>query len=237
MELLSDPHIWASFLSLTALEVILGIDNVIFIALVVNHLPAEQRKKARMIGLSLALLMRIGLLLGLVWIMKMVEPWFVVFGEEFSGKDILMLLGGGFLIVKATLSMHEEVAADAHHDGKEFKGGFSKTIMQIIFIDIIFSFDSVMTAVGLTQVIPVIVAAMVIAMLVMLLASGFIADFIEKNPTFKMLALAFILLVGVLLVGEGLGLHVPKGYIYFGMAFSAGVEILNTVVRKKKAKS
>ncbi len=233
--MLADPAIWASFLSLAALEIILGIDNIIFIALVVNHLPREQRARARSIGLTLALAMRIGLLLGLVWIMGMNKPLFELFGYDFSGKDILMLLGGLFLIYKATHSIHDETSGGIKKEHKgQFKGSFRSTILQIILIDLVFSFDSVMTAVGLTQVVIVIVAAMVVAMGVMLVASGYIADFIEQNPTFKMLALAFILMIGVLLVGEGLGLHVPKGYIYFGMAFSAGVEILNMIVRKRR---
>lgn len=236
MEILTDYTLLASLISLTALEIILGIDNVIFIALVVQHLHSAQRKKARLIGLGLALLMRIGLLFGIVWIMELKEPWLTLMDFSFSGKDLMMLAGGLFLMHKATSSMHGEMTGEEKQEAREFKGSFAKTIVQIVFIDFIFSFDSVITAVGMTTHIPVIVAAMVIAMIVMLGAAGYISDFIARYPTVKMLALAFILLIGVLLVGEGLGLHVPKGYIYFGMAFSLGVEALNILARKRRSK-
>lgn len=234
MEWMTDYTIWASLLSLTALEIVLGIDNVIFIALVVQHLPPEQRRKARIIGLILALGMRIALLFSLVWIMGLTEPLLSVAGYDFSGQNLLMLAGGLFLIHKATSSMREEMTGEDTMQAKEFKGSFAKTIGTVIVIDFIFSFDSILTAVGLTQQIYVMIAAMVIAMGVMLLSSGYIADFIARHATIKMLALAFILMIGVLLVAEGFGFHVPKGYIYFGMAFSLGVEILNMNVRKKR---
>lgn len=236
MEWLTSYEIWASLLTLTALEVVLGIDNVVFIALLVNHLPQKQRDKARYIGLSLALFMRIALLFSIVWIMGLVEPMFSVAGADFSGKDLMMMGGGLFLLYKATSSMHDEMTGYGVDEAKEFKGSFAKTITQVIFIDFIFSFDSIITAVGMTQVIGVIVAAMVIAMLVMLVASGYIADFIQKHATLKMLALAFILMIGLMLVAEGFGFHIPKGYIYFGMAFSLGVEMLNMLVRSRKGK-
>lgn len=234
MEWMTDYTLWASLISLTALEIVLGIDNVVFIALVVQHLPPEERRKARIIGLTLALAMRIGLLFSLVWIMGLTEP-LLDFGEyELSGKDLLMLGGGLFLIYKATSAMREEMTGEIHQEVKSYKGSFSKTIMTVIFIDFIFSFDSIITAVGLTQNIPIIVTAMFIAMLVMLLSSGYIAQFIADHVTIKILALAFILMIGVLLVAEGFGFHVPKGYIYFGMAFSLGVEVINMKVRSKK---
>ncbi len=236
MEILTDYTLLASLLSLTALEIILGIDNVIFIALVVQHLPSAQQKKARMIGLGLALIIRIALLFGIVWIMSLTEPWIEVQGFALSGKDIMMLAGGLFLLHKATSSIHDEMTGDEKQEAREFKGGFVKTIAQIIAIDFIFSFDSVITAVGMTTHTNVIIAAMVIAMIVMLACSGFISDFIARYPTLKMLALTFIMMIGVLLMAEGLGFHVPKGYIYFGMAFSLGVEMLNIMVRKKKTK-
>lgn len=235
MELVFTYEIMASLLALTALEIVLGIDNIVFIALLVNHLPKEQRDRARYIGIFLALFIRIALLFGIVWIMGLDKPWFSVFDHTFSGKDLLMLVGGMFLLWKATSSMHDEVTGDSEHELKEFKGGFGKTVAQVIFIDFIFSFDSIITAVGMTQVIWVIVVAMVIAMIVMLAASGFIADFISRHATLKMLALSFILMIGVLLVAEGLGFHVPKGYIYFGMAFSLGVECLNMAARKRRS--
>lgn len=234
IEILTDYTLLASLVSLTALEIILGIDNVIFIALVVQHLHSSQRKKARMIGLALALLIRIGLLFGLVWIMGLTEPWITVSNFELSGKDLMMLAGGLFLLHKATASIHDEMTDEDKQEAREFKGGFARTIAQIIAIDFIFSFDSVITAVGMTTHTGVIVAAMVIAMIVMLACSGFIADFIARYPTLKMLALSFIMMIGLLLVAEGLGFHVPKGYIYFGMAFSLGVETLNILTRRKK---
>lgn len=233
LETLMTPEALASLLTLTALEIVLGIDNVVFIALVVNHLPPEQRKRARYIGLFLALFMRIGLLFSLVWLMGLTAPFFSILGHDFSGKDLMMMGGGLFLLYKATTSIHDEMSTEAHESMKDFKGSFAKTIMQVIFIDFIFSFDSIITAVGLTEIVVVIVVAMVIAMAVMLVSSGFIAEFIEKHPTLKMLALSFILMIGVLLVAEGLGFHVPKGYIYFSMAFSLGVEILNMTVRRR----
>jgi predicted tellurium resistance membrane protein TerC len=238
MELLTDYTLWASLLSLTTLEIVLGIDNVVFIALVVQHLHSSQRKQARMIGLTLAMGIRIAMLFGISWVLQLQEPLLPpFFGHAFSGKDLMMLSGGLFLLYKASASMREELTGEEKQQAREFKGGFKKTIAQIVFLDLIFSFDSVMTAVGMTTNVQVIIAAMLIAMAVMLAASGYIGDFIERNPTIKMLALSFILMIGVLLVGEGLGLHVPRGYIYFGMAFSFGVEILNMLARKKKAKS
>lgn len=234
MELLLDYHVWVSFLTLTALEIILGIDNVVFIALLVGHLPESQRKNARLIGLTLALLMRILLLFGVTWIIGLDTPWLTVFGQEFSGKDILMLLGGGFLLYKGTNSIHDEVTGDYKEDIKAVSGGMMAVILQVVFIDIVFSFDSVMTAVGMTTVIEVIIAAMTVAMLVMMFSSGYIASFIERFPTLKILALSFIMLIGVFLVAEGLGFHVPKGYIYFAMAYSLGVECLNLLKRRRK---
>lgn len=227
-------HLLASFLSLSALEIVLGIDNIVFIALVVAHLPKEQQQKARVIGLTLALVFRVAMLMSIVWIMSLREPWLSLFELKLSGKDLMMLAGGLFLIYKATTSIHEEVTGEIKAEFREFKGNFIKTILQIIVIDIIFSFDSVITAVGLTNHIYVIIAAMTVAMLVMLVSSGYIADFIASHPTIKMLALSFVMMVGVFLLGEGLGFHVPKGYIYFGMAFSLAVEMLNMMVRKSQ---
>lgn len=236
MELLLDYNVWVSFLTLTALEVILGIDNVVFVALMVQHLPEGQKEKARVTGLVLALAMRIVLLFGVAWIISLQDPWFSAFGQELSGKDLLMLIGGGFLLYKGTNSIHDEVTGDYKEDMKSVSGGFAYVVAQVVFIDLVFSFDSVMTAVGLTKVIPVIVAAMTIAMLVMIFSSGFIASVLERFPTLKILALSFIMLIGIFLVAEGLGFHVPKGYIYFAMAFSLGVEMLNLFSRKGRKK-
>lgn len=234
MEFLTDYALWASFLSLTALEVVLGIDNVVFIALLVNHLPEEKRQKARVIGILLALFMRIALLFSAIWLIGLKEPWVEIFGFSFSGKDFLMMGGGLFLIAKGTTSIHDEITGDRKESYHGYSSGFQITILQVILIDFIFSFDSIITAVGLTENIWVIIAAMVVAMLVMLFSSKFIAEFIDEHPTLKMLALSFIMMIGVFLVAEGLGFHVPRGYIYFGMAFSLGVEILNMLVKRRK---
>lgn len=234
MEFLTDYTLWASFLSLTALEIILGIDNVIFIALVVGHLPEDEQPKARFLGLVLALLFRIAMLFGIVWIIGLKEPWIELFSFTLSGKDLLMLGGGLFLLYKGTTSIHDEVTGDITEEYKAKTGSFSTTIIQIVVLDIVFSFDSVITAVGLTDHIYVIITAMTIAMAVMLASSGLISGFIAKHPTIKMLALSFVMMIGMFLVAEGAGFHVPKGYIYFAMTFSLGVEALNMVVRKRK---
>ena len=235
MELLLDYQILINLISLTALEIILGVDNVIFIALVVAHLPEKQKESARIIGLLIALFMLIALLFAVVWIMGLKKPWLNLFGIEFSGKDLMMLGGGLFIIAKATLEMHSEVAGeDEKLSAENFKGAFTMTVVQIILIDFIFSFDSVITAVGLTEVVMVIVVAMTITMLVMIFMSKYISDFIEKNQVFKILALSFIMMIGVLLVGEGIGLHIPKGYIYFAMLFSLLIEVVNMKISKRK---
>ena len=232
--MLLDYHLWVSFLTLTSLEIILGIDNVVFVALLVGHLPDGQREKARVVGMSLALLMRILLLLGVAWVISLKTPWIEIFGHSLSGKDILMLLGGGFLLYKGTNSIHDEVTGDKLEEFTAYSGGMVAVITQVVFIDIIFSFDSVMTAVGLTENIYIIVAAMTVAMAVMIFSSGYIANVIERFPTLKILALSFIMLIGIFLVAEGFGVHVPKGYIYFAMAFSLGVEMLNLLSRQRR---
>ncbi len=230
-----DATVLASFFTLLGLEIILGIDNVIFIALLVQHLPRAKARTARTAGLALAMVFRILILLGLAWIMGLTQPVVSVAGHGFSGRDLLMLLGGLFLIYKATGSMREELLHEEAKELKASKGALALVIGQIIVIDIVFSFDSVITAVGMTDIVPVIIAAMVGAMLVMLLCSAWVSDFINTYPTLKMLALAFILLVGVLLMAEGFGFHLPRGYIYFAMAFSLGVESMNILAAKKKA--
>lgn len=229
-----DYEIIASFISLSVLEIVLGIDNVIFIALLVATLPKDLSKKARVIGLGLALGMRIVLLVFLTHMMEMTKPLLVLFDRGISGKDMLMFLGGLFLIYKGTAGIHEEVTHEEKKEIKQFKGTFIKAILQIAFIDLIFSLDSILTAVGLTTNVPVIVAAMGLAIVIMIFASSVVADFIKTYPTIKILALAFIMLVGVFLLAEGVGLSVPKGYIYFAMAFSMGIEILNLATGKRK---
>jgi predicted tellurium resistance membrane protein TerC len=227
-------HGVTSLISLTALEIILGIDNIVFIALIIQHLPKKPREHARRIGLTLALGLRVILLLSIAWVLSLTKPWFTVFAQEFSGKDILLILGGLFLIYKATTSMHDMFTDADERALRENKSEMTGTIIQIMFIDLVFSFDSVITAVGLTQNIPIIVVAMSIAMLIMLFFTGFVSDFIMKHPSLKTLAISFILLIGVILIGEGFGLHVPRGYLYFAMAFSAAVETMNILIRNKK---
>jgi predicted tellurium resistance membrane protein TerC len=227
------PEIIFSFLTLSMLEIVLGIDNLIFIALVVQKLPKEFANKARYIGLSLALIMRVVMLMGIAWVMSMTKPLFTISALDISVKDLLMLAGGIFLIVKSTMEIHADVAGAEHTTEVKARQNFLGAIIQIILIDLVFSFDSVITAIGMTSNIPVIVGAMVVAMVVMLFSSGYIADFLRKHPTFKMLALSFILMIGTLLIAEGLHFHVPRGYIYFAFSFSILVEALNSFARSK----
>ncbi|HEX2836720.1 MAG TPA: TerC family protein [Phycisphaerales bacterium] len=228
-----------ALVTLTAMEIVLGIDNIVFIAILCARLPEKERNKARVVGLALAMITRVLLLLGITWIMSLSKTALFtlpVLNHELTGKDLVLLLGGLFLIYKATKEIHGKVEG-SHEDHKT--GGVAKfwpVIGQIIIIDIVFSLDSVITAVGMANQIWVMVTAVIVAVLVMLLVSGRIASFIDRHPTVKMLALAFLLLIGVMLVADGLGQHVPKGYIYFAMAFSLGVEVLNMVVRGKHTK-
>jgi predicted tellurium resistance membrane protein TerC len=229
MDFLLDPALIASFISLTILEVILGIDNVIFIALLVEHLPPKERKKIRNIGLLLAFFFRVAMLLGIAWIIGLKEPIIHILDYSFSGKDLMMLAGGIFLIYKATMGVHEEFTGETKQEYSYLKGAFFAMISQIILIDIVFSFDSIMTAVGVTDHTTIIILAMGIAMFIMLFASNTIAHFIQTYPSLKMLTLAFVLLIGVLLTAEAFGVHVPKEYIYAAMAFSLSVETLNII--------
>jgi predicted tellurium resistance membrane protein TerC len=239
MEWLSDPQIWISLLTLTALEIVLGIDNVIFISILAGKLPAEQQEKARKLGLMLALVTRILLLMSLTWIMGLTKPLFTlpVLQQSVSGRDLVLLLGGLFLIWKSVKEIHEKLEADDGHATAGRSGvTFAGVIVQILILDIVFSLDSVITAVGMANHIGVMIAAVVIALGVMLAFAGAISDFVNRHPTLKMLALSFLILIGVTLVGEGLGQHIPKGYIYFSMAFAFGVEMLNLKLRSKQAK-
>jgi predicted tellurium resistance membrane protein TerC len=235
LELLSNPDVWVALLTLTALEIVLGIDNVIFISILADKLPPDQRRRARLVGLSLAMFMRIALLLTLNWIANLTNDLFTIAGKGFSGRDLILLAGGLFLIYKATTEIHTKLEGDEHHaqEGSVKYASFSGVIAQILLLDIVFSLDSVITAVGLAEDIEVMVAAVVIAVLVMLVASGPLSDFVSKHPTVKMLALSFLLLIGTSLVAEGWGLHISKGYIYAAMAFSVFVEILNLRMRGK----
>ena len=239
MELLADPQIWIAFATLTLLELVLGIDNVIFISILSGKLPAEQQARARYIGLGLALGIRILLLLSLSWIIGLKDPLFSVFGHAFSGKDLVLLIGGLFLIGKSTHEIHGSLEGEEGHGSKKTYSSFVSVIIQIVLLDIVFSLDSVITAVGMisdaygSAGIYIMVAAVVISIVAMMLFAGPIGDFVQRHPTIKMLALSFLLLIGVMLVAEGLGQHIPKGYIYFAMAFSVIVEVLNMRLRKK----
>ncbi len=235
MDLLTDPQAWIAFLTLTALEVVLGIDNVVFISILAGTLPPAQQDRARRVGLSLALITRILLLLSLSWLIGLTAPLFTVLGEEISGRDLILLAGGLFLVAKSTYEMHQRLEGEEGHKSARVRAVFASVIVQILLLDIVFSLDSVITAVGMVNQIPVMVAAVVAAVGVMLVFAGAISRFIERHPTFKMLALAFLLLIGVTLVADGLGLHIPKGYIYFSMAFSVFVEVLNLRLRRPAA--
>jgi predicted tellurium resistance membrane protein TerC len=239
MEWLSDPQIWVSLLTLTALEIVLGIDNVIFISILAGKLPKEQQAKARKIGLMLALVTRILLLMSLTWIMGLTKPLFTlpIVNQGVSGRDLVLLLGGLFLIWKSVKEVHEKLEAEDGHATTGRPGvTFTGVIVQILILDIVFSLDSVITAVGMANNIWVMVTAVVIALGVMLAFAGSISDFVNRHPTLKMLALSFLILIGVTLIGEGLHFHIPKGYIYFSMAFAFGVEMLNLRMRSKQAK-
>lgn len=236
MEWLADPQIWISLLTLTALEIVLGIDNIIFISILAGKLPAHQQDKARKLGLALALITRILLLCSLTWLMKLTAVLFTlpVLNAEITGKSLILFAGGLFLIGKSVVEVHEKLESP---DGNETTGNklvsFSATIVQILLLDIVFSLDSVITAVGMAQHLGVMVAAVIIALVVMLMFAKAISDFVNRHPTLKMLALSFLILIGMTLVGEALGQHIPKGYIYFSMAFAFGVEMLNLRIRSK----
>jgi predicted tellurium resistance membrane protein TerC len=236
MELLLDPQAWVAFLTLAALEIVLGIDNIIFITILANRLPESQRAKARRFGLLLAMGTRILLLLSLAWVMRLTEPLFTVLAHAVSGRDLILFFGGLFLIGKSTLEVHSSLEGPEEHTvASAARISFMGVIVQIGLLDIIFSLDSVITAVGLVDQVPVMIAAIVTAVAVMMLAAGPIGDFVERHPTIKILALSFLILIGFALVGEGVGLHIPKGYIYFAMAFSLTVEMLNLRMRRKRA--
>jgi predicted tellurium resistance membrane protein TerC len=236
MELLTDPQAWIAFLTLSALEIVLGIDNIIFISILVSRLPPERRETARVTGLALAMLTRIALLFSIVWLTKLTKPLFTlpVFGNEMSGRDIVLFLGGLFLFAKSVTEIHETLeGVESERQTKVF-ASFTAIVVQIAIIDIVFSLDSVFTAVGLAtpDQLPIMVAAIVIAIIVMMLVARGISAFIEKHPTIKILALAFLILVGVVLVADSFHFDVPKGYLYFAMAFSVGVEMVNIRLRR-----
>ena len=235
MDWIYSPEMWVALASLTALEIVLGVDNIIFISILVGRLPPAQRSRARIIGLSLAMVMRIALLLSLAWMMRLTEPLFSIFDGEISGRDLILIGGGLFLMAKAVMEIHNSL--EGEHKSAESTpppAHFIGTLAQIAIIDIVFSLDSVITAVGMVSEVPVMVLAIVLAVGVMMFAAKPIGEFVDNHPTIKMLALAFLILVGVALIGEGFELHIPKGYIYFAMAFAFGVEMLNLRLRKPR---
>ncbi len=233
MEWIADPQIWIAFATLTVLELVLGIDNVIFISILSGKLPEDQQPKARFIGLSLALVMRVILLFSLTWVMGLTAPLFEIFSQQVSGRDLILLVGGLFLLAKSTHEIHGSLEGDEGHASRKVLASFAGVIIQITLLDIVFSLDSVITAIGMVDNIWIMISAVVISIIAMMLFAGTIGAFVQRHPTIKMLALAFLLLIGVTLIAEGLHQHISKGYIYFAMAFSVFVEILNIRLRRK----
>jgi predicted tellurium resistance membrane protein TerC len=236
MEWLSDPQAWMGFLTLTVLEIVLGIDNIIFISILCGKLPADQQPKARRIGLGLAMVMRILLLLSLSWVIRLTNPLFSIFGHEISGRDLVLIVGGLFLLAKSTMEIHEKLEGEEGHASAKVGPSFTSVLLQIMVLDIVFSLDSVITAVGMVSQVSVMITAVVVAVGFMMMFAGAVGDFVHRHPTIKMLALSFLLLIGVMLVAEGFHQHIPKGYVYFAMAFSVFVEMLNIRMKKKSAK-
>lgn len=232
LEWLASPEAWVALLALTSIEIVLGIDNIIFLSILAARLPPEQQARARMIGLSLAMVMRILLLLSLSWLMGFTQPLFELLGHAVSGRDLILIGGGLFLIAKATLEIHDHLEGEEGTAGARVVASFAAVIVQVVLLDIVFSIDSVITAVGMADEITVMIIAIVVAVGVMMAAAGAIHRFIERHPSIKMLAMSFLLLVGVALIGDGLGMHIPRGYVYFAMAFSVGVELLNMRARR-----
>jgi len=235
MEWLINPETWIALITLTALEIVLGIDNIIFISILVGRLPHKQRNKARIFGLGLAMITRIILLLAITWVMKLTSPLFKVLTQEISGRDIILILGGLFLLWKSTREIHDSLEGEEAVITAKIAVSFIGVLTEIALLDIIFSLDSVITAVGLVKNVTVMILAIVVAIVVMMFSSGAIGDFVEKHPTIKMLALSFLVMIGVTLIAEGFKFHIPRGYIYFAMAFSVTVEMLNMRVRKRAA--
>jgi predicted tellurium resistance membrane protein TerC len=232
MEWMSNPESWIALLTLTVLEIVLGIDNIIFISILAGKLPPEQRSKARKVGLGLAMFIRVGLLASLAWIARLTSPLFTVFGQDISGRDLILLIGGVFLLGKATHEIHDKLEGAEGHASARVAASFASVITQILLLDIVFSLDSVITAVGMANELAIMITAVVLAVAVMLFAAGPISEFVDRHPTVKMLALSFLLLIGMSLIAEGLDQHIPKGYIYFAMGFSVLVEMLNLRSRR-----
>lgn len=237
MAWLTSPEAWIALLTLTVLEIVLGIDNVVFISILAGKLPQEQQAKARRIGLGLAMLMRIALLFSISLIIKLTAPLFAVLGEEISGRDLVLIVGGLFLLTKSTREIHERLEGDESETSVRVRPSLVSVLIQIMFLDIVFSLDSVITAVGMAEDLGVMIAAVVIAVGFMMIFATPVSDFVDRHPTVKMLALSFLLLIGLALIADGLNQHIPKGYIYFAMAFSVGVEILNLRMRRVHTKA
>jgi predicted tellurium resistance membrane protein TerC len=233
MDWLSDPQAWIAFLTLLALEIVLGIDNIIFISILAGKLPPEQQARARYIGLGLALALRVVLLFSLSWVIGLTAPLFTVLNQAISGRDVILLLGGLFLLGKATFEIHENLEGEEGHASARVKAQFTSVIIQIILLDAVFSLDSVITAVGMVNEIGIMIAAVVVAITFMMIFAAPVGAFVHRHPTIKMLALSFLLLIGLTLIVEGFEIHIPKGYIYFAMGFSVFVEFLNLRLRKK----
>ena len=236
MEWLTNPQAWISLITLVALEIVLGIDNIIFISILAGRLPGHQRQRARTIGLMLAMCTRVLLLLSIAWVMQLTQPLFDILDQEISGRDLILVGGGLFLLAKSTHEIHTAMDNDdTGHVVPTALSGFMMVLVQIAILDIVFSLDSVITAVGMAEQVPVMVIAIVVAALIMLFAAKAIGDFVDRHPSLKMLALSFLILIGVSLIGEGLTLHIPKGYIYFAMTFSLCVEIINIKAHQRKS--
>ncbi len=235
-EWIADPGIWASLATLTVLEIVLGIDNIVFISVIVGRLPPEKAKRARQVGLALALVFRVMFLVLLSWLIRLTTPLFTAFGHEFSWRDLILLAGGLFLLVKATLEIHKDVEGGEEGSQNAAVVAFGAIVAQIVVFDLVFSIDSIITAIGIAEEVGVMIAAVIIAMAVMYVASGPIASFIHAHPTTKMLALSFLFMIGAALVADGLGFHIPRAYLYSAMAFSAVVELLNVIAKRNRAR-
>jgi predicted tellurium resistance membrane protein TerC len=233
MEWITDPQVWIGFLTLTALEIVLGIDNIVFISILAGKLPAHQQKGARRVGLLIAMLSRIFLLFSLSWVIGLTAPLFSVLGHALSGRDLVLLVGGLFLVGKSTHEIHDKLEGDTGHRSAAAGPSYASVLVQILLLDMVFSLDSVITAVGMVQRLGVMVAAVVVAVGFMMAFADAVSGFVERHPTVKMLALSFLLLIGVMLIADGFGHHIPKGYVYFAMAFSVFVELLNLRARRK----
>jgi predicted tellurium resistance membrane protein TerC len=232
MDWITDPRVWIALATLTGLEIVLGIDNIIFISILISKLPEHKQPRARTLGLALAMIMRVILLVSLTWIMGLTKPLFTILGSEISGRDIILIAGGLFLLAKSTLEIHDKLEGKEGRALERVPSSYAGVLTQIILLDMVFSLDSVITAIGMANQLFIMITAVVIAVIFMMLASGSISRFVERRPTIKVLALSFLLLIGIALIGDGLDLHIPKGYIYFAMAFSVFVEMINLRIRR-----